>query len=164
MTFVLANTAKEEAACLSFCWDVRCANNVLLNKRVLYVAEYLSTNWSCWSQRHECLLNAAAQQLSRANTEHGGGAKKTLAGAVAMMRELGSSGLALIAGGRAEDGEESPDYLKVFPPPPQNTYTFRAPPSHQDGALLPLRVPLPRTLSAWAGCSSLKMIGWLQLV
>lgn len=54
-------------------------------------------------------------QLARANAEHGGGAKKTLAGAVAMMRELGSSGLALIGASstRGEDSEESPDYLKV---------------------------------------------------
>mmetsp|Transcript_2580 Transcript_2580/g.7693 ORF Transcript_2580/g.7693 Transcript_2580/m.7693 type:complete len:429 (+) Transcript_2580:371-1657(+) len=53
--------------------------------------------------------------LARANAEHGGGAKKTLAGAVAMMRELGSSGLALIGASstRGEDSEESPDYLKV---------------------------------------------------
>lgn len=55
----------------------------------------------------------ACRQVARGNAEQGGGAKKTLAGAVAMMRELGNSGLALISGGRVEDGEESPDYLRV---------------------------------------------------
>ncbi len=53
-----------------------------------------------------------ANQVARAAAEAGGGAKKTLAGAVQMFRELGSSTVALIAG-KSEDAEEDPEYLKV---------------------------------------------------
>jgi hypothetical protein len=51
-------------------------------------------------------------QVARANAEHGGGAKKTLAGAVQMFRELSHSTVALIAG-KSEDADEDPEYLKV---------------------------------------------------
>lgn len=50
--------------------------------------------------------------MARANAEHGGGAKKTLAGAVQMFRELSHSTVALIAG-KSEDADEDPEYLKV---------------------------------------------------
>lgn len=50
--------------------------------------------------------------MARANAEHGGGAKKTFAGAVQMFRELSHSTVALIAG-KSEDADEDPEYLKV---------------------------------------------------
>jgi len=50
--------------------------------------------------------------VARAAAEGGGGAKKTLAGAVQMFRELSHSTVALIAG-KSEDAEEDPEYLKV---------------------------------------------------
>jgi hypothetical protein len=53
------------------------------------------------------------KQVARANAEHGGGAKKTLAGAVQMFRELSHSTVALIAG-KSEDADEDPEYLKVL--------------------------------------------------
>ena len=52
-------------------------------------------------------------QVARANAEQGGGAKKTLAGAVQMFRELSHSTVALIAG-KSEDADEDPEYLKVL--------------------------------------------------
>lgn len=54
-------------------------------------------------------------EMARANAAYGGGAKKKLAGAVAMFRELGNSGLAMISGSttRAGDEEEDVQYLKV---------------------------------------------------
>lgn len=52
--------------------------------------------------------------MARAAAEAGGGAKKTLAGAVQMFRELSHSTVALIAG-KNEDADEDPEYLKVRP-------------------------------------------------
>lgn len=54
-------------------------------------------------------------EMARANAAHGAGAKKKLAGAVAIFRELGNSGLAMISGSSARSGDEEEDsqYLKV---------------------------------------------------
>ena len=92
----------------------------VLSRRLCFTAAPLNVRIETGKLRAVCCASHQVPrlpQVARGHAEQGGGAKKTLAGAVAMMRDLGNTGLALISGGRVEDGEESPDYLRVPYPP-----------------------------------------------